>query len=322
MPHDLEIKEGRASMLYLEEPPWQALGARVESAATVQEALRAAGDDWDVAKEPLFIANAGKDGFVQTGRFAVIRTDTRAVLGHVSGQYRPSANREVFRFLDELVGGGKAVFHTVGVLWGGERVWVLVQLSDGWEVTTGDWVSGFLLVTTSHDATEAPRIRFTPVREACMNTLVPADAQAGFNARELHSGNVSWGFKNAAELLGMACKVFGKTREAYQVLASRQVSREEMGAYFLDVIPDGECKHRNTRTQNTRANLEHLYHWGHGSEFARGTAWGIYNSVTEYLEHCRLARSSAGRRLWSNWFSSGEDINQRALSKALELAKV
>ena len=50
----------------------------------------------------------------------------------------------------------------------------------------------------------------------------------------------------------------------------------------------------------------------------RGTAWGLVNAVTEYVDHHRRARSS-DYRLDSAWFGQGATLKQRAMHKSLIL---
>ncbi|MGO4611896.1 DUF932 domain-containing protein, partial [Variovorax sp. 2RAF20] len=56
---------------------------------------------------------------------------------------------------------------------------------------------------------------------------------------------------------------------------------------------------------------------GHGRgaelEAAKGTAWGLLNAVTEYVDHERRARSSE-YRMDTAWFGQGAVIKQRALN--------
>lgn len=59
---------------------------------------------------------------------------------------------------------------------------------------------------------------------------------------------------------------------------------------------------------------------GRGStlESANGTAWGLLNAVTEFVDHERRARSNE-YRMDSAWFGQGAQIKQRALDSALQL---
>jgi hypothetical protein len=59
---------------------------------------------------------------------------------------------------------------------------------------------------------------------------------------------------------------------------------------------------------------------GKGADLAAadGTAWGLLNAVTQYVDHERRARSQ-DYRLDSAWFGNGAAIKGKALERALKL---
>src|SRR3546814_14275388 len=59
---------------------------------------------------------------------------------------------------------------------------------------------------------------------------------------------------------------------------------------------------------------------GKGALYAssRGTAWGLLNSVTEYVDHHRRARSADPRRD-AAWFGQGAPITQQAWAELMTL---
>lgn len=63
-----------------------------------------------------------------------------------------------------------------------------------------------------------------------------------------------------------------------------------------------------------------LHEEGRGSEIpgVKGTMWGAYNAVTEYITHER--GRSAENRVNSQWFGDGATISRRALDTALRIA--
>jgi hypothetical protein len=59
---------------------------------------------------------------------------------------------------------------------------------------------------------------------------------------------------------------------------------------------------------------------GRGADLpsAKGTAYGLLNAVTEFVDHERRARGT-DYRLDSAWFGQGASIKQRAMDEALRL---
>ena len=65
-------------MFYYGDVPWHGLGTKVDKVATSAEAIEAAGLDWRVEKEPVFIRT---NGILQKigGKFALKRQDTDVI---------------------------------------------------------------------------------------------------------------------------------------------------------------------------------------------------------------------------------------------------
>lgn len=102
MAHNLATANGKTSFFYYGEAPWHGLGQKLDAPATAQEAIIAAGLDYEVQLTPI----ATYDGLTVEGRRAVVRYDEQEVLGVVSGRYVPVQNRQAFGFLDAVVADG------------------------------------------------------------------------------------------------------------------------------------------------------------------------------------------------------------------------
>jgi hypothetical protein len=74
MPAGIEIRNGQASMFYVDEPAWHGLGRRLNRPATAQEAIEAAQLNWEVIKVPLYAAG-GKSELLVKDKFGVVRKD-------------------------------------------------------------------------------------------------------------------------------------------------------------------------------------------------------------------------------------------------------
>lgn len=107
-------------------------------------------------------------------------------------------------------------------------------------------------------------------------------------------------------------------------LAERKVQWHEALGFFMSVLcetsPTAQMPEVLPNERGLR-KVQSLYEgYGRGATLAsaNGTAWGLLNAVTEFVDHERRARS-AEYRLDSAWFGQGAQIKQRALDAALQL---
>lgn len=306
--------------------PWHGDGNAV-SPKTAEEAIRAAGLDWEVALRPLFVRYDGADGLGSgaelTGHRANVRLDTGDVLGVVGDRYTPVQNRAAFDFVDPLVQAGKLTYETGGALGAGQRIWLLGYRTE-LEVARGDTVRSFLLFTNTHDGSGAVRVFLTGVRVVCENTVNMALGEGrGEGLAIRHTASAAFKLTQASKALEVADKSMGETLAKWKAMAARPLTHSRVQAYFQAVVPDNPDAERNTRTENIRRELHDLFESGQGSDLpsVRGTLWAAYNAVTEYVTHIRGAQKEASARLESVWFGSGRAMIETAEAAALELLK-
>jgi hypothetical protein len=118
MPHELATTNGRTAMMYAGDVPWHGLGTRLHEPATAREAIEAAGLDYLAELKRIQTT----DGTPVPQRKAVVRSDTKDILGVVGKAYLPVQNFQAFGFLDAVVADGSLRYHTAGALGKGERV--------------------------------------------------------------------------------------------------------------------------------------------------------------------------------------------------------
>lgn len=311
-------------MMYTGETPWHGLGTKLEGPATAEEAMSAAGLDYFVQLESMTTI----DGIPVTNRKAVIRSDTKDVLGVVGLGYRPVQNYQCFGFLDSVVADGSLRYHTAGALGQGERVWMLAKLNGEIRVRgSDDLTEKFLLLSNSHDGSSALRVYFTPIRVVCSNTLAMAERRSrGQGVSIVHKGNLAAKVTEAQEILGFAKKFYDDLEERINHLANHYPNRQQLKDYFASLYPD-KPDTKNQRAKNVREELFRLFEHGRGQDIpqVKLSSWAAFNAVTEFVDHHRSTRGGnamerASRRLESAWFGSGAQLKAEAWAAALDMA--
>ena len=104
-------------------------------------------------------------------------------------------------------------------------------------------------------------------------------------------------------------------------LSQRTVSPEEADGFIRTVLNEPEFTDDNSLGSKVYQKVSNLYLGeGMGSDLssASGTAWGLVNAMTEYVDHHRRARNQ-DNRLDSAWFGQGALLKQKAFHQALTL---
>lgn len=327
MGHNININNGKASVFAVGEKPWHGLGTIVEKAVTSADAMKLAGLDYEVVKQPIFIQ--GPKGNIQVkDAFATVRTDTNVPLGVVGNRYTVLQNREAFNFTDALVGIKEAMYHTAGALGQGEIVWILAKLNGLIEVVKNDITEKYLLLMNRHDGTGSLIIKWTGIRVVCQNTLDMALSKADGEISTSTRHTISMGSKveeirKALGIISAKEKIFA---EAAKRLATVQLTTEAWENYLkaLKLAPQGDEEGRaKTMIAKVLDQMNELFEKGHGNDLpgVKGTLWGGFNAVAEYVDYHRRATGSDENRAKGILLGSGNQLKQKAWDLAITLAK-
>ena len=295
--------------------PWQELGTELVYPATAREAIECAGLNFTVVKKPLEEVVEVSHPESVPHRWATVRTDTGAVLGIVDDSYEPVQNRDAFTFFDNLVGADEAIYETAGVLGRGERIWILAKLPGYIKVNRKDIVGKYLLLSNSHDGSSLVRVKLTPIRVVCNNTLTAA-LQGEGEVHIRHTSKAAEEMKQALSLLGLTNSLFERLGAIFNRMALTKITDKQLQDYVKALVPDkgeGEDEDFEKNERIRKAFLE-LHASGQGADLSRGTLWGAFNCVTEYTDHG--TEGNPGTRLESMWFGRGEQLKLKAFQLA------
>ena len=314
-------------MAYVGATPWHGLGSRLSPKQPIEIWQREAGMDWKIQDSPVHFKSdsIGALGSIHTfpDQKVLYRSDTKAPLSVVSQRYQVVQPREVLEFYRDLTEVSGFELETAGVLKGGRKFWALARTGQGTTLRGNDQVNGYLLLATSCDGTLATTATPTTVRVVCNNTLTIALDGSAKAIKVPHS--TRFDPQAVKKQLGIAVSQWDNFMHRMRMLSERKVQGHEAMGFFMNVLCDANSNMPLPAVlPNERAlrKVQCLYEGqGRGStlESAQGTAWGLLNAVTEYVDHERRARSIE-YRMDSAWFGQGAQIKQRALEAALQLA--
>lgn len=271
------------SMFSVRTVPWHRLGVVLaERPASLAEALAAAGLDWRVEQHPITLAGSDEP---LPGHRANVRSDTGALLGIVSDDYRVVHNAEAFAFLSNLI-GSELHFETAGSLWGGRQAFVTAELPE-WIEVGGDQVRRYVLVSTWHHGAGAVRAAVTPVRVVCNNTLRAALAGARGVYRVAHLGSPTRRLHEARAVLDMTVDYYRQFAALGDRLALAPISDRTLTRVLEQIYPTEDGLGDRALANRLRAREAVLEVFRHGDTVgnAPGSKWAAWNAIAEIHDH-------------------------------------
>ena len=309
---------GKVSSLMTVGTAWHGLGQVVSEAQTSEEAIKLAHLDYEVAKAPHVITyekDGETHGMETVNNYGIYRTDTMKSLTNngkaVTSEYEVVQNVKAFEFIDNIIQSKQAVFQTAGALGYGETVFVTVKLPDGIIIGEDDPIDQYLLIMLNHDGTSSIKIKYTPVRVVCENTLSAAlKGKALYTFR--HSSNVYDKMKAAEEIILAANNRKKGLQEVLNVMANTKISSnqdiyEYIERLFLTPAQVDFFKKEqisllhtpnadkiasvdvSTKKYNIMSNIAIATFNGVGQDLVttKGTVFGLYNGVTNYISNSK-----------------------------------
>lgn len=301
-----------------EKNPWHKLGKHFETAPSIEEGIQAAGLDYNIELQDIQTVEG-----VKLDQKAVVRTDINKSLGVVSKQYNILQNRDAFSFFEPFVENGLATLETAGSLYNGRKVFVLAKIAgDDMEITPGDRVQKYILLSNSHDGGSAVRVGFTSIRVVCSNTLTMAQSdKASQLIRVYHTKKVNQTIEEIRMTMDLINKQFITTEERYKELAKMPMNVSDFHRYIkavtskekLEALLDTPSDYTPEEVEEGRNRLIKRVEEIFELEPVHNR-WTAYNAVNYYINHERSRNVETTYN--SLWFGNAKQLDQRALALA------
>lgn len=269
--------------------------------------------DWNVARVPLFM-KSGEDLLEVPKKRALIRDTDNRVFDIVSDTWNEVQHRDALKTFMEIAEKGKMSLDRAGAFNDGQFIWAQARINKEVEIVKGDVVKAYLLMSVPHKFGQSYAFGQTHTRVACENSL--AHALGGDN---IFKFNHSKTFDHE-HIMAVVTKIsddLEKLKESGSFLSRKNYTPEELTNYLREVFPIENAK----KLEESRAAsiCRDIIETQPGSEFARGTWWQAFNTVTFYQDH--LAGNDNDKRLYSSWFGPSAKLKNDALGKAIKYAE-
>ena len=215
---------------------------------------------------------------------AIVRTDTKEVLGIHSQRYNLVRNADIFPQLEEALG---QTFDTNGMLVSGHsdkngartlRTYMFPEHQV--EIANGDKVSFELRAANSYDGSQTFGLMAGGFRYACFNGMVIGSAMA--NIKKKHTRHLD--IEEVLRSLDTAMGKYQENTELWQKWARTTITHEQARA-ILKELSSGERMYKDLDAS-----------WLVEAQCTGRTAWSLYQVLTAWSTHTK-ARTNHGTAL-------------------------
>lgn len=322
MAHELAMfTDGRARMAYVGETPWHGLGQVLTAGASIETWAKESGMDFEILGAPVTYTCANGKTYAQGSKQVLYRADNDQPLGVVGNKYKVVQPIAILEFFRNLVEDHGMVLETAGVLFNGAKYWAMARTGNELKLKGNDVMRQYLMLATACDGSLRTTGKFIDTRAVCNNTVTMAlgEKNPGGTVKVSHSSTFDAGEMQME--LGIADQSWKVHIEKIKAMAARQVNDAEAINYVINLFGDTERLPEDNKSIPAVGKVLGLFAGnGKGSDLksADGTAWGLLNAVTEYVDW-HIGKNQ-DRRLESAWMYGGSNLKQQAFDMAYDLA--
>lgn len=320
MAHEIDMSNNRANLAFVgsRSAVWHGLGQELTVGAPIEDWIVEAGLAWEAFESAVSFDTMDGKKFYPDKR-VLFRSDTMTPLSIVGKDYKLVQPAEVLEFFRDLTTLHGMSLSSAGSLFGGKRFWALAETGKTVEAVKNDPTNGYILLTTSLDGTMATSARHTSVRVVCNNTLTAAMKGQSKNVIK-RSHRAEWDPQSVKLDMGLVDESWEKFSAALKNLATVEVTDKYVREYVQSKVympgvpvedqPVGRVKEAN--------RLLDAYQFGAGSNFSKGTAYGVLQAFTDVNTHGTGKRDQSVQFL-NSYFGRAENTKNEVFADMMAL---
>ena len=302
------------------ERAWHGMGVVTEGTLPAREAFETADALFTVEKRELYFPRetnwreSDEQLWQPTESFAVVRTDTQALLGVVSKQYEIVQNDSLLRMAEFI--REEVDMDCVIVLSDGAKVCFTATLRGAeTDIVPGDTVKRRIVGYLGHDGKTGCGAKFTNIRVVCQNTLTAAMQDSGARSSITHKNGANNNFDALISSIDVARQDFVTECELM-----REFSRVSMGVDAFNDFVDEVYNIDEGQVFRKRQQLETAFRVGYGQEYAPFSLWTGINAITQVETSTRGTTAAKSRSQFARGtFGAGAQISKKAFAVAANI---
>lgn len=299
-------------------PAWHKIGIVLPESPTAEDAIVAAGLDWEVAGCPIY-TTLNDEKIKIPNYVANVRNTDNTTLGVVSDRYRVIQNKDAFSFVDSLCEEGELTFESAGSLEHGKQIWLLAHTPT--KKILDDDFEPYICFTNRHDGMGSVRCIMTPTRVVCQNTLNLAlsGAKRSWSAR--HIGNIEGKIIEAQETLGLIDNYMEALNVEADRLASTKISDAAVER-ILDIAHPIALDASDTVKRHHEEFKEQFFICLGAKDISqyKGSAYAVVNAITDYADHIKPGNETYSRNRWAQIINNGIPVVDSVYREILKVA--
>ena len=323
--HGIEVQDGKVAFASRRTPAWHQLGTVFQDELSTDEIMKAAylkdwnirqrsyqslmPDTWDthIRKSMIIRDNPFYDETEALVEGPDYEQKPVNLLGDAGENYQIMQNEELFEF-GALFGQR---WETAGSIKNGTQVFGSLALETELTIDAegaNDVIKQYLMLSTSHDGSQALIVGVTPIRVVCQNTLAIALPGLKSKIKLRHTKTMQERLEAAKKSAEFSVKYLEQFKADANNLFATPVSDQKFWEIVkvLNPEPDVAKKASLTKWQNKTDGIMAMWH-GKTIENIAGNGWAAFNALTEDQQWNRSVYG--GNDGLENFFAAGSGFD-------------
>jgi len=245
-----------------------------------EEMLNKSGLNWKVTREPIQTVS----GILIPERVALVREDTKKVLGIHTDGYVPYQNDELLELLYRIGNQTGLELHTGGSFKGGDKVWFQLKSND--LILPNDRVEGYISGFNSFDGRTSLAFGNASVTVSCQNTFWRGYREVATKLRHssMMKPRIEEILRKIDVLLVEEQNGFKEIQRLGNIRMTNEV-KELITRKLFDISVEERLDSKDISTYKQNKMIRFNYDLGIETAQKDSTLWGLFSGVTRYTTH-------------------------------------